>query len=241
MIIDTQGIVLRALKYGDRKLIVDLLTRNEGRLSCVATIAAARRGGIRKSVFGLLNILDVTVDMRPGRQLHAIRSVRIGVPYVSIPFDARKLSISLFLSEFVYHGTRSEQCNPALYAFVLNSLQWLDACEGNFANFHLVFMMHMSRFVGFFPNADDYRDGDLFDLRAATFTSVRPLHPDFLPPADAARVCSLLRMQYATMRLFRMSHDERNRIADVILHYYRLHVPSFPELRSLDILKTLWG
>ena len=47
-------------------------------------------------------------------------------------------------------------------------------------------------------------------------------------------------MTYENMRFFRMSQAERNRCAELILVYYRLHVPNFPELRSLDVLKTLF-
>ena len=96
-----------------------------------------------------------------------------------------------------------------LYRYVANSLEWLDQCTGDFANFHLVFMMRLSQFVGFAPNVDDYREGCLFDLRAASFTAVTPLHPDFLSAADASRINTLLRMNYGSMHLFRMSHDDR--------------------------------
>lgn len=121
-----------------------------------------------------------------------------------------------------------------------NSLQWLDGCEGQFANFHLVFMMRLSRFIGFFPYVEDYHEGDLFDLRTANFTSQTPAHGDFLSPADAAHINTLLRMKYASMHLFHMNHDDRNRIVDVIIRFYRLHVPAFPELRSLEVMKELW-
>jgi len=237
---ETRAIVLRVLKYGERKLIVDLLTREGSRVSCVATLSAGKSGGMKKSVLGLLNIVDAAIDVRPNRQLQKLQSARIGIPYADIPFDARKMSIALFLAEFLYHSTRDEQHNTALYDFVQNSLLWLDASNVSFANFHLVFMMHVSRFVGFYPNANDYHAGDVFDLRAAAFAATPPQHSDYLSAADAARVNTLLRMQYATMHLFRMSHEERNHIAEIILQYYRLHVPSFPELRSFDVLKTLW-
>jgi DNA repair protein RecO (recombination protein O) len=42
------------------------------------------------------------------------------------------------------------------------------------------------------------------------------------------------------MHLFRLSHHERNRIVDVLLAFYRLHIPQFPELKSLSVLQELW-
>ena len=49
-----------------------------------------------------------------------------------------------------------------------------------------------------------------------------------------------MRMNYESMHLFKMSHDDRNRIVDVLITYYRLHVPDFPELKSLGVMKDLW-
>jgi DNA repair protein RecO (recombination protein O) len=37
-----------------------------------------------------------------------------------------------------------------------------------------------------------------------------------------------------------MSRDDRNRIVDVLLTYYKMHVPNFPELRSLAVVKQLF-
>ena len=50
----------------------------------------------------------------------------------------------------------------------------------------------------------------------------------------------LSRMTFSNMRLFRFSRDERNRMLDVIISYYRLHNAAIGTLRSPDILKQLF-
>ena len=49
----------------------------------------------------------------------------------------------------------------------------------------------------------------------------------------------LMRMNYETMHLFTMSRLERNRCLVIMNDYYRLHLPDFPVLKSLDVLKEL--
>ena len=44
-----------------------------------------------------------------------------------------------------------------------------------------------------------------------------------------------------TMHLFAMSRAERNRCLTIINDYYRLHLPNFPLLKSLDVLKELFA
>ena len=100
--------------------------------------------------------------------------------------------------------------------------------------------MRLSRFLGFYPNLDDYTAGDYFDLRESMFCAAAPVHRDFLDPAEAEKVQLMMRMDYPTMRLFRMTHQERNRLLEVTLSYYRLHIPDFPELKSVAVLQDLY-
>ena len=98
-----------------------------------------------------------------------------------------------------------------------------------------------SRFLGLYPNLDDYHAGDYFDMLNATFTSVRPqLHSSYIQPDEAGRLLQLMRMNYETMHLFGMNRTERARCLAIINEYYRLHLPDFPILKSLDVLKELF-
>ena len=166
--------------------------------------------------------------------------MRLASPFSSIPFDPNKLSISLFIAEFLYYALRSEQRNEPLFDYIVNSIQWLDAQTNRFANFHLVFLMRLSRFLGFYPNLDHYQAGDYFDLRESVFLPVPPVHRDFLHPQEAEKIQLMMRMDFPTMHLFRMSHQERNRLLEVSLIYYRLHIPDFPELKSVSVLQELY-
>ena len=49
-----------------------------------------------------------------------------------------------------------------------------------------------------------------------------------------------MRVNYATMHLVKMSRTERNRCVELIVKYYRLHQPDFPELKSLPVLKEVF-
>lgn len=240
MLTKTTAIVLRAFRIGENKLVVDFLTQAGGRVACVAVLSRSSRGSLRKQLFQPMMILDIEYDERRNAQLQKLKHARIEVPYATLNTDPLKLSITLFVAEFLYYATRGEQHNPALFTYTVGSMVWLDGCKVPFANFHLVFMMRLTMFVGFFPNTDNYIKGCCFDLRQACFSSNIPMHTDHIDGEDARRVLTLMRMSYDNMRFFRMSRHDRNRIADIILKFYSLHVPDFPELRSLQVLQELW-
>ena len=226
MLTKTQAIVLHSLKYGETRLIVDMFTRSQGRQSFIVSIPKSVKGKIKKQLFQPLTLLEIEYDLRPKLQLQKLSDVRLASPFSSIPFDPNKLSISLFIAEFLYYALRSEQRNEPLFDYIVNSIQWLDAQTNRFANFHLVFLMRLSRFLGFYPNLDHYQAGDYFDLRESVFLPVPPVHRDFLHPQEAEKIQLMMRMDFPTMHLFRI--------------YYRLHLPDFPELKSVSVLQELY-
>lgn len=240
MLLKTKAIVLHSFKYGESKLIIELLTAEYGRQGCIATIGKSPRDKLKKQYFQPLTILEAIIDMRQRVRLQRLKEARVAVPFTSIPFNPLKLSISLFTAEFLRYATRQELADLPTYDYVENSILWLDGCGGHFSNFHLVFMMRLTRFLGFYPNLEDYTPGCRFDLRASCFRTDVPLHNDSLPPDESDKMSLLLRMNYPTMHLYKMTHTERNRMADVILRYYQIHIPDFPELKSLPVLKELF-
>lgn len=240
MEVKTKAIVLRTVRYGDSRMIVDMLTASVGRVSFACGLSKTNRGKIKKQLFQPLTLLDIVFDYRTTMELQRIKDVRMARPFVSIPFDAYKLSIGLFLAEFLVYATKGEQDGNQLEEFTEKSLLWLDNAVDGFANFHLVFMIRVSLFVGFYPNLDGYSDGAWFDLRDGSFTMTCPSHPDYLNPDDSRRILLLTRMNFDNMRLFSMSRVDRNRCLDVIMTYYRLHVANFPVLRSLEVLRKLF-
>lgn len=240
MLVKTEAIVLHAIKFGESRLIVDMFTREVGRVSFAVPIPKTSKRRLKKQYFQPMTLLEVECDIRQRDQLQKLKDARLLAAYASIPFSPEKLALSLFTAEFLCHALRAEQQNEPLFVYLYDSMQWLDMIETGFANFHLTFLIRMSRFLGFYPNLDDYVRGCIFDLRTATFSLQVPTHRDFLQPDDAQRIHTLMRMDFPTMHLFRLSRQERNRITEVLLHYYQLHIPQFPELKSLDVLKELW-
>lgn len=240
MLTKTEALVLRHVKYGDNRMIVDLFTRECGRMSFAVTVSRGGRGGVRRQTLSPLTLIEAECDISRRAKLQKLRSVRLAMPLPSLSTDPRKLSIAMFIAEFLCYALRGEQQGDRLFDYIADCLQWLDGRGEGYANFHLVFLMRLSRFLGFFPNLDGYRPGCCFDLRSGCFSDSLPPHRDVLLPQEASPIRLMMRMNFATMHLFRMSHTERNRMVEIIIQYYRIHIPGFPELRSLAVLRELF-
>jgi len=276
-----RGIVLRTVKYGDTSIIVDLFTESHGRMSFMASTSRAKRSVRSVSFWQPLSMVEFSAELLPnGGKLPRPSDVRTYYNYIDLPFSPIKSTLALFLAEFLSAALREEKENTPLYRYIESSLQWLDLADSpaSIANFHLAFLMHLSRFIGIYPNLDvsgnlnpnlnpnsplsavhsplstvhfqlsavNFQLSTLnsqlyFDLLAGTYCDRQPSHAHFLRNEEARVLPVLFRMNYPTMHLFRLSRRERQRILHVLNEYYRLHVPGFPELKSLEILQELFS
>jgi len=241
MLTKTKAIVLHSLKYGDKKVFVDMYSEEYGMITFSCSTSSSSKGKNKTNYFQPFNIIEVEFDKKPKAEIHALKDIRIVYPARSIPFDPYKLSISIFLAEFVRYALMNEQQNTPLYNYIEKSIQWLDSTERNFANYHIIFMVKLSQFIGFYPNINDYYPGSWFDLRDGSFTPLIPKHKEVVHPSDATIIPILSRLSFGTMHLLKLTHDNRNKCTEAILTYYKLHLPYFPELKSFSVMQELFA
>lgn len=246
MLQKVEGIVLKTVKIGDNKMIVDLFTLGHGRMSFVAPITHSRQSKSQMAFWTPLSMVEFQADIRSASsQLPKPKDVRLYYNYMDIPYNPLKSTISLFLAEFLTAALNTESVNLPLYRFVETSLQWFDniSSSASIANFHLVFLLRLTRFIGILPNLEmpDGVASPFFDLQSSTFINIYPSHRYFLSVEESSLLPMLFRLNYSTMHLLRLTQAQRSRFLDVINLYYRLHVPSFPELKSISVLHEVFA
>ncbi len=236
-----RGIILRTVKYSDTKMIASIFTDIHGLQSFIVPRIRLRKTTTSGTLWQPLNMVEFDCDLRASMRLPQPQEASLYYSYADMRFSPLKSTIAIFLAEFLNAALQKEQTNPPLYSYLEHSLQWLDtSTSASTANFHLVFLLRMLRFIGIMPNAENYHTGMFFDFPEGIYTTTQPSHPYFIYPEEASSIPLLFRMNYDTMHLFRFSRKQRQRILELINTYYRLHIPSFPELKSLEILQEVF-
>lgn len=228
--IQTGAIVLSHLKYGDHSVIATLYTEAMGRQSILLKGAFGKKTPMKASFFRPLYILDITLHHRPRRSLQYIDDVSTGVPFLSIPYDPVKSSIALFMAEVLYKTLREEEPNMALYSFLTQVIQVLDLSRSGTANFHLLFLLHLSRFLGFYPPVD--------------FVKTMPMG-GVLTPESVDKYNELMNLlmhtNFEQLHEVELNHVTRNGLLEILLSYYAWHMEGFNALKSVPVLKTLFS
>ncbi|MDU1889209.1 MAG: DNA repair protein RecO [Dysgonomonas sp.] len=236
----TKGLVLSTINYSDKYILAQIFTESFGRVTYMVPKSKGKTSKVPRSLFAPLAILDMDVEHQTSRDIQRIREARADFFSYGISADLAKTSMAFFLSEFLSRVLRDTNDSQLLFNYLEQSVHILEMADNSIANYHLVFMLKLSHFMGFYPNLEEYRMNDLFDMINGEFVMYQPLHKHFLNRTDSKALSLLARISYENMHRFVFSRQDRLNIVNKILEYYRLHLYDFPALKSLDVLHELF-
>ena len=235
-----RGIVLHTLKYGDKSMVVHLLTDTGGRQSfMVQGIRSSNGHGSKAALFQPLFAVEFEGLCSPKMQMHRFREVHSGLVLHSVPFDVRKSTIALFMAEVLYRLVKESEPNDRLFEFVWSSVEALDAIGEGISNFHLWFLARLSRYLGFGPG-NEYRQDDWFDFRNGAFVPVRPDHALCFSRTAAYFFGNFLHCPMTDLAGYRLSRHDRVEVMEALLAYYGYHLDTIHAVQSIRILREVF-
>lgn len=236
----TKGIVLHQIKYSESSVILHCYTEQFGRRAYLVRGAKKRRGRHQGNLLQPLFLLDMQVVENPKRDLQHIREFRNVPAFHHIPFQVEKSSIALFLAEVLYRSLREEEQNQPLFDFLYHAIQFLDVCQAGVADFHLLFLLNLSKHLGFFP-ANNYSAGrPYFDLQTGEFVGSLPLHPHFMPADLSSSFSNLIGRSFQDFHEFSLSNKLRINLLTCLLDYYYLHLEGVKKINALEVLHQVF-
>lgn len=229
MLHKTSGIVLNYLKYGETSIIVRIYTEAFGLQSYIVNGVRSAKSKNKIALFQPLTLLDMVVYYRQQSDLNRIKEMKCAEPFASVPFEFRKSGIALFITEVLVKTLKKEEKNEDLFGFLHNSVLVLDRIKENYSNFHIQFLLKLSFYLGFAPGTAE----ELYEQ----------VHPAGNSPSFAVEEKQLLEslLQKGFENELRMEPGQRRALLQNVLHFYRLHVDQFGELKSLNVLQEVMG
>jgi len=238
-VVTTKAIVLSTLKYSDSSLIVKSYTQEEGLKSyLIRGILKAKKGGLKIACFQPLNQLNIVASHRNKGSLNTIKEAQISYPYKTIYKNIIKQSVVLFLSEVLSYSIKEEEKNNALFEYIETGLVWLDLHD-KVANFHLLFLLNLTRFLGFYPDLTE-KEKIGFDLLEGNFTNVTS-QKNVIYGNNFYQFNKLLGINFDSIENVSFNKQERQIVLKIIIQYFELHLDGFKKPKSLQILETVFS
>ena len=238
MLQTTKAIVLHSLKYSDSSLITTCYTEDCGVKSYMLKgVLKSKRGKIKPAYFQPLMQLILTAKHNNKGSLNSIREVEIAHFYTSVYTDIKKQTIALFLAEVLNYAIKEEELNPHLFQYLEVSFIWLDT-HSNVTNFHLLFLLNLTKFLGFYPDLSG-SNFQYFDLLEAKFTSRANSHT--VSGEKLVQLKKLLGINFDTIHKVNFNAESRQVVLSILIQYFELHLSGFRKPKSLKVLKSIFS
>ncbi|MNK30594.1 DNA repair protein RecO [compost metagenome] len=239
MLHKTRGIVLRTTTYSESSVVVQVFTEKFGIQSYLINGVKKPKAKIPMNVLQPLHLLEMVVYHKQNTQIQRVQEARPMPMFKSIPYDVIKNTIIQFLNEVLYKSIRQQHVDEQLFEYLYNAISWFDETEELNVNFHLSFLMKLTRFLGFAPQPQARVDQKYFDLQDGNFTSLSPIHPYFTSAEEGNSLMQLLNTSFEKNTEIKFPNSYRRLLLDKILIYYQLHTASFGQVKSHQILEEV--
>ena len=237
MLVKTKVIVISSIKYQEKSLIVKCFTLSDGLKSYFVRDAfSSRKSNQKIAYFQPFSILEIEAVHKNKGTLENFKEIKLAIPFQTIHNTVTKSTIVLFLSEMMHYSIHEEEENEALFTFLETALLWLDAHD-EMANFHLIFLLEATKYLGFYPDNTDI-DLPYFEMTEGIFTPFNAISS--LSQHETQLFKKLLSLKFESdLKTFHVI--ERQLLLKILIDYYSLHLEGFRKPKSLDVLKEVFS
>ena len=237
MLVKTKAIVISSIKFQEKSLIIKCFTLSDGLKSYFVRDAfSSRKSNQKIAYFQLFSILEIEAIHKNKGTLENFKEIKLATPFQTIHSDVIKSTIVLFLAEMMHYSIHEEEKNEALFTYLETALLWLDAHE-DMANFHLIFLLEATKYLGFYPDISD-ANFPFFEMTEGIFTPFNAIGS--LSEHETSLFKKLLLLKFDTNQ--KTFHSiERQLLLKILIDYYSFHLEGFRRPKSLDVLKEVFS
>lgn len=222
MLQHTEAIVLHAIKYSDNSIIVNTYTKQFGRLAFMVHGVNSKKAKFPKSIFQPLNIIEIEIRKKQNREIHFLEDVKIKHPNHQIYANVIKSTIALFIGEVLYKTLREEEPNIALFDYLSSAIQVLEINDKNISNFHLIFLLQFTSFLGIHPR--NHSELDLYQ-----------------PENSSVLLIDLIDISLNDLARLQIDPKSRILLIDSVIKYYADHLEGLSKINSLQVLHSVFS
>tara|TARA_R100000988_G_scaffold17627_1_gene8524 strand:- start:2561 stop:3280 length:720 start_codon:yes stop_codon:yes gene_type:complete len=239
MVVATKAIVFSAIKYSEADLIVSCFTETSGMKSyLLRNILKSKKGKLKASFFQPLTQLEIIADHKNKGTLEYIKEAKVYYPYQTLHTDIVKTGLVMFLAEMLKNCIREEEANEDLFVFLEQSFLWLDKNE-EVANFHIFFLLQLSLYLGFFPDATAINKS-YFNIVEGNFQATSTSNY-CMEGVTIENFKQFFGTNLETFQKIKLTKTQRKNLLQLMLSYYSFHVQGYQKPKSLAVLNQLFS
>jgi DNA repair protein RecO (recombination protein O) len=151
MLIKTEAIVLRSMKYRDTSKIVTFYTQEYGKLKGIAKGARTAKNKFG-SALEPMTLSMLVIYKKEHRDLHLISQCDAIDSFKNLTEDLDRMTTALAVIELIHQVTHDEERNTALFALLGETLSALNSSLKNYSSFLHAYRLRLVSLFGYAPN-----------------------------------------------------------------------------------------
>jgi len=229
MLHKTRGIILNYIKYRETSIIARVYTEQFGLQSYIINSVRSQKSKKGLALLQPLTILDMVVYHKTNKSeaLQRISEYKPAVTFKSIPFDIKKSSIALFVTELLSNITKEEEEQGAMFQFLFSFIVQLDSQESKYESLHVFLMVRLTQYIGFGIQSKNELQND---------TTLPHVKNDLNSIYDAIILLNNCTVEHTMIDNGVLRKDCLN----YMISYYFHHIEGFSEMKSTEILNQIF-
>lgn len=232
-----KAIILKTSHYTDTQKIISVYSLEKGYLTFLSSAFLLRR---KSQSAQLMQIVELEYLENEKGNFHKLQTITPLVPLSHLYFDVIKMNVLLLWREILHLILQHEGKNEALFQFLTESIEYLDATNQGIGNFNLLFLYRLSGFIGYRIHTESWKPGYLFNIQDGSFSSPNQLNGTISGPNTATIIHKLCSCSIQEIDAIPLNQNARNILLDIILLFFSTHLNINFNIKSINVIREVF-
>lgn len=229
----SRAITLTYIKQGESSIISKIFTEKHGLQSFIVIGVRSKKAKKKLGLFQPLQLVDINATLIPKKGLQYLAEITIIETISTDKINMNKNFLAIFIAEISSKVLQENEQNSGLFKFVWEIKQKLYNANTIDENFALVFMLNLSKYLGFFPSTENI-NAPFFNLETGEFSG-KAFNLNIYLTEEKTTILKHLLLG----KKINIPQELKSELLKDIIQYFRLHHYNLSNITSHLIIESL--
>jgi len=229
----SRAITLTYIKQGESSIISKIFTEKHGLQSFIIKGVRSKRAKKKLGLFQPLQLVDINATLIPKKGLQYLAEITIIETISTDKINMNKNFLAIFIAEISSKVLQENEQNSGLFKFVWEIKQKLYNANTIDENFALLFMLNLSKYLGFFPSTENI-NAPFFNLETGEFSG-KVFNLNIYLTEEKTTILKHLLLG----KKINIPQELKSELLKDIIQYFRLHHYNLSNITSHLIIESL--
>jgi len=229
----SRAITLTYIKQGESSIISKIFTEKHGLQSFIVKGVRSKKAKKKLGLFQPLQLVDINATLIPKKGLQYLAEITIIETISTEKINMNKNFLAIFIAEISSKVLQENEQNSGLFKFVWEIKQKLYSANTIDENFALLFMLNLSKYLGFFPSTENI-NAPFFNLETGEFSG-KVFNLNIYLTEEKTTILKHLLLG----KKINIPQELKSELLKDIIQYFRLHHYNLSNITSHLIIESL--